>query len=292
MEMDFRMISSQSAWPCRSPIKLRRFCDPCDSKTPPPLRVSEVSMISRWNTFWKEDPLEWEPTFDHQFKSCDLNFPQWTKNVIGQTKHQQKESSWIRFQALIPWEKNPNSRRIWSFQGAPKTHPTGQQKWRVASFAIKTFHDRRRRGWDLFYSKILKVQNLSFLWNVVHKLVPGNSLCPFWDASKVKSPPTRGSKGHFESPGRYGLVISRSILELSCLDTLWLRCIEKNRNIGKSITCEFHELWFVQSLHWTSNYCNSSVVAFGWHSRFCFSSKHASSMILNQSRIRMLVLKP
>ena len=72
---------------------------------PPPLRVSEVPMISRWNTFWKEDPLEWEPTFDHQLKSCDLNFPQWTKNVTGQTKHQQKESSWIRFQALIPLEK-------------------------------------------------------------------------------------------------------------------------------------------------------------------------------------------
>ena len=136
MEMDFRMISSQSAWPCRSPIKLRRCCDPCDLN---PLRVSEVSMTSRWNTFWKEDPLEWEPTFDHQFKSCDLlfakkNFPQWTKNVTGQTKHQQKDASWIRFQASIPLEKNPNSRNTWSFQGAPKKSP-----YRTAKMARRFF---------------------------------------------------------------------------------------------------------------------------------------------------------
>ena len=35
--------------------------------------------------------------------------------------------------------------------------------------------------------------------------IPGNSLWPFWDGevtlSRVKWPPTRGWKGHFESPG-------------------------------------------------------------------------------------------
>ena len=54
---------------------------------------------------------------------------------------------------------------------------------------------------------------------------PGDSLWPSWDAevtlSKVKWPPTRGSKDHLESPGCVYFVVSVSIWILSLLRCEW-----------------------------------------------------------------------
>ena len=94
------------------------------------------------------------------------------------------------------------------FKLTAKRHPGKSYHQRAGFFSWIFQTSSLREGIvDLFERKIIASSRGCFLATVKSRknYLPGNSLWPFgmgkWPFSMVKWPPTRGWKGHFESPG-------------------------------------------------------------------------------------------